>query len=478
VTTQSPLRQADELSASSRQVPIRLFTQSATSNDRVARVGSAPASMLVFWGFALITVVFSHYQISGRLNLPYKALTILVCLLAPLTPGFLSLFGKRQILYLLAFEAVLILGCLVGYTGSPSDLIRVGSQPVVLLRVFPFLLCGYTLALHPRFERLFLALLLAAFALLTLPDAILLYRGTTSGMVRERFLIEAYDQASAQALVSAMVNVSVLGLLLALAGVRLYDSRRTLIRFVVAVPQAILASLSVTAGFTAAFVLLAWCTVVGILLAPARTLRFRFLLLITVGIVAPAGLYALQLVAGQTGGSLAKISRRIEGLRKVITGQDGNDVNETTSGRYSLAALSMASFARSPLIGLGRGRAGSEKGGDTETIGGHSFLLDSLGQRGLLGTLPLIMWLVSLARVAWQCMQRERSWRASAGLTFVLTWVVAITINPYFLGYLALNSVVFLWFGFVLGDGQRVALGKSVASIAPRFAVRSIRAAG
>ena len=446
--------------------------------DRVAGVGIPPASILVFWGVALLTMIFGHYQISGRLNLPYKGLTILVCLLAPLSPGFLSLFRKRQVLYLIVFEAVLILGCLAGYTGSPSDLLSVGSQPVIFLRVFPFLLCGYTLALHPRFERLYLSALLAAFALLTLPDAILLFRGTTSGIVRERFLIEAYDQASAQALVSAMVNVSVLGLLLALAGVRLYDYRHKMGRFVVAIPQAILASLSVTAGFTAAFVLLAWCTVVGILVAPARTLQFRFLLLLTLTIVAPASLYALQLAAGQTGGSLAKISRRIEGLRNIVVGQDGDDVNEATSGRSALAALSMSSFARSPLIGLGRGRAVSEKGGDTETIGGHSFLLDSLGQRGLLGTLPLIMALVSLARVPWQCMRREPSWRASASLTFVLTWVVAITINPYFLGYLALNSVVFLWFGFILGDGQRVAIDKSIASGVQRFTVQSLRAAG
>ena len=209
--------------------------------DRVAGVGRPPASILVFWGVALLTMIFGHYQISGRLNLPYKGLTILVCLLAPLSPGFLSLFRKRQILYLIVFEAVLILGCLAGYTGSPSDLLSVGSQPVIFLRVFPFLLCGYTLALHPRFERLYLSALLTAFALLTLPDAILLFRGTTSGIVRERFLIEAYDQASAQALVAAMVNVSVLGLLLALAGVRLYDYRHKMGRFVVAIPQAILA---------------------------------------------------------------------------------------------------------------------------------------------------------------------------------------------------------------------------------------------
>ena len=414
-------------------------------------------ALLVFWAVAFITVIFGHYQISSRLNLPYKALTVLVCALAPLTPGFLSLLTKRSVLYLLLFELVLIVGCLTGYTGSPSDLIRVSSQPVVMFRVLPFMLCGYTLAAYPRSERWFIGLLVALFAAITFPDALVLLKGTASGKFRERFLIEVYDQASAQALTSAMVNVSVTGLLLALAGCRLYDSRQRIVRWLMAAPQAILLSLSITAGFTAAAVLFMWCGLTSILFAPARTLRFRLTLLLTIAIILPAGFYALQFAAGETGGSLAKIYRRVDGLRQVIAGQEVENSNEVTSGRFALAAHSLSSFARSPLIGLGKGRQGSERGGDTDTIGGHSFLLDSLGQRGLLGTLPLIMWLWSLASISWRCLSRERSWRASAGLSFVLTLVVAITINPYFLGYLALNYVIFLWFGFILGDGTRVA---------------------
>jgi hypothetical protein len=417
---------------------------------------------------SLLTLIFGHYQISGRLNLPYKVMTILVVLLAPLTPGFMSLLGKRQVLYLLLFELVLIAGCLTGYTGSPTDLFRVGSQPVVFLRVFPFMLCGFTLAAYPQSERRFVATLVGLFAAITLPDALILFQGTASGKLRERFLTDAYDQASAQALISAMVNVSVAGLLLALAGCRIYDSRRRLARWLIAIPQAVLVSLSVTAGFTAALVLMAWCGITSILFAPARTLRFRILLILGLGLAVPLGFYALQTAAGETGGSLAKIYRRVDGLRRMATGRDIEDSTEVTSGRFELAAHSLASFFRSPLVGLGRGRQGSEHGGDTDTIGGHSFLLDSLGQRGLIGTLPLIMWLWSLTSLSWKCLSRERSWRASSGLSFVLTWVVAITINPYFLGYLALNSIVFLWFGFILGDGNRVSMEGSRSSLTPK----------
>ncbi len=414
-------------------------------------------ALLVFWTVAFATVIFGHYQVSYRFNLLYKALTVLVCVLAPLTPGFMSLLSRRCVYYLLLFELVLIAGCLTGYTGSPSDLIRVASQPVVMLRVFPFMLCGYTLAAYPRGERWFIGLLVALFAAITFPDALVLLQGTASGKLRERFLTDAYDRDSAQALTSAMVNLSVMGILLALAGCRLYDSRQRIVRWIVAVPQAVLLSLSITAGFTAAALLFMWCSFTSILFAPARTLRYRLALLLIIAIVLPGGFFALQIVAGETGGSLAKIFGRVDGLRQVISGQDSANSNEVTSGRYMLAARSMSSFAQNPLIGLGKGRRTSEMGGDTETIGGHSFLLDSLGQRGILGTLPLILWLWSLARISWQCLSRERSWRASAGLSFVLTLVVAITINPYFLGYLALNYVIFLWFGFILGDGARVA---------------------
>lgn len=414
-------------------------------------------ALLVFWTVTFITVIFGHYQIAARLNLPYKALTVLVCALAPLTPGFMSLLAKRSVLYLMVFELILIVGCLTGYTGSPSDLIRVSSPPVVMLRVFPLMLCGYTLAAYPRSERWFIGLLVALFAAITFPDALVLLTGTASGQVRERFLTEAYDKASSQAVLSAMVNVSVTGLLLALAACRLFDARSTITRWLTAVPQAVLLSLSITAGFTAAVVLFIWCSFVGILFAPARTLRFRLTLLLALALGLPAGYYALQFAATETGGSLAKIYRRVDGLRKMVIGNDREASNEVTSGRFELAKRSMSSFARSPLMGMGKGVAASERGGDTDTIGGHSYLLDSLGQRGLVGTLPLIMWLWSLARISWQCLSRERSWRASAGLSFVLTLVVAITINPYFLGYLALNYVIFLWFGFILGDGTRVA---------------------
>jgi len=442
------------LKPSQMQEPVEWGGRRLQNETAVQRPSIA---LLAFWTVSFATVIFGHYQISYRLNLPYKALTVLVCVLAPLTPGFMALLTKRSVFYLLLFELVLIAGCLTGYTGSPSDLIQVASEPVVMLRVFPFMLCGYTLAAYPRSERWFIGLLVALFAAITFPDALVLLQGTASGKLRERFLVEAYDQDSARALTSAMVNLSVTGLLFALAGCRLYDSRQRIVRWIMAAPQAVLLSLSITAGFTAAAVLFVWCGLTSILFAPARTLRFRLTLLLVIAILVPSGFYALRIVAGETGGSLAKIYGRVDGLRQLITGQEQADSNEVTSGRFMLAARSVSSFARSPLVGLGKGLKTSESGGDTDTIGGHSFMLDSLGQRGLLGTLPLIMWLWSLASISWQCLLRERSWRASTGLAFVLTLVVAITINPYFLGYLALNYVIFLWFGFILGDGARVA---------------------
>jgi O-antigen ligase len=295
------------------------------------------------------------------------------------------------------------------------------------------------------------------------------------GIARERFLIDTYDQASAMALVSAFVNFSVLGLFLALAGFRLYDSRRRVWRLIIFAPQVVLASLSITAGFTAAAVLFVWSSAIGILVAPAKTLRFRVLTLLVVVTVLPLGYYGLRMAAFETGGAIGKIYSRLEGLRRAVVGEDGGDVNRASSGRFDLAYRSIQSFARSPLVGMGKGRATSEKGGDTDTIGGHSFLLDSLGQRGLLGTLPLLAWLASLTMTAWRCKWLENSWRAATNLTFLATFLVAIIINPYFLGYLSLNSVIFLWFGLILGDAQRVAHEVATTANLKRFSSSVVR---
>ena len=123
-----------------------------------------------------------------------------------------------------------------------------------------------------------------------------------------------------------------------------------------------------------------------------------------------------------------------------------------------LGLISLRSFAKSPLIGLGRGKESEEiKGHISDTIGGHSYILDSLGQRGLLGTFPLLAALGLFTLTAYRNFRRAPgSWRESAMLTIMLMWIVAMIINPYFLGYLALNCIVFLCFGLILGDAVRL----------------------
>jgi hypothetical protein len=426
-------------------------------NGEPARANAAkpPASLLILWALALVTLLFGHYQIAARMNLPYKGLTVLVVLIMPLTAGFVSMMTKRPVVYLFLFEAVLLLGCLTGYTGSPGDLLRVGSQPVVFLRVLPFMLCGYTLALYPKYERWFLGILLVLFTIVSIPDILTMSSGTMQGLTRDRFLTERYDSQSARGILVAYVNMSVVGLLMAIAALRLWDSNRQATRIIMAVPQMILASTSITAGFTAAVVLLFWSVGLAILTAPVRTFRSRLLTCFVLLASVPLAYVGIKVAAETVGGSMAKIYSRLEGVRRSFFDVDSADVNEATSGRTALAQRSINSFLRSPLVGMGRGSATSDFGGDTETIGGHSYLLDSLGQRGLLGTLPLLLALWGFGATEWRVWVRERSWRSSSMLTFLLTWVVAIIINPYFLGYLALNSFVFLLFGFILGDGQR-----------------------
>lgn len=430
-----------------------------------------PSSLPVFWVVCLVTIVMSHYALAARLNLPYKLLTVLIVVLAPFTAGFTKLLVQRQVLWLLAFEVVLVVGCLVGYTGKPTDLLSVGSDPIVMIRVFPMMLCGYTLAQYPRQEKRWILALLLLYALLTLPDAITMGRGSLQGLKRERLMTQSYDEASAQAILSGYVNLSVVCLIVAVLANRLRDQIRGGMRWIISAAQAVVASVCVTAGFTAAALLLLFTAALLTITAPVRTLRYRLVVMTVIPIVLVVAWAVFASFAAETGGTLGQIYRRLEGLRKaVFTVQTTEDTSEATSGRVELGLMSIRSFMESPLIGKGMGKESEVlKGHISDTIGGHSYILDSLGQRGLVGTLPLLGALGSLLFTAWRCYRTAPgSWRESAMLTFMPMWIFAMVINPYFLGYLALNCIVFFSFGLIMGDSLRL---KAVAARSSRPAL-------
>ena len=445
-----------------QELPPRLARHLPPPTNAATAIGRPSGSLVVFWIVCLITMVMSHYAFAARLNLPYKIMTLLVVAIAPMTTGFLNLFTKRGVLWLIVFEVVLVVGCLTRYTGNPSDLLSVHSDPVVMIRVFPFLLCGYTLAQYPRHEKRWMFWLLILFALLTLPDALTFGRGSLQGLRRDKLLAERFDDASAIAVLTGYVNLSLVCLIIALLGNRLRDLVGRHWRLAIGAFQVTLASVCLTAGFTAAALLLFLSLGLLGITAPVRTLRFRLMAFMAVMVALPLFWLAFGTLAEKTGGTLAQIYQRLEGLRKTAVAREITDeTSKATSGRVELGLISLRSFASSPLIGLGKGKESEEiKGHISDTIGGHSYILDSLGQRGLLGTFPLLAALWSFTMTAYRNFRRAPgSWRESAMLTIMPMWIVAMIINPYFLGYLALNCIVFLCFGLILGDAVRLRSG-------------------
>ena len=421
--------------------------------------GRPSGSLIVLWVVCLITMLMSHYAFAARLNLPYKIMTLVVVAITPFTTGFVNLFNKRAVLWLLLFELVLIIGCLTRYTGHPSDLISVHSDPIVMIRVFPFLLCGYTIAQFPRYEKRWMFWLLAVFAILTLPDAASFARGSLQGLRRDRLLSERFDEASAIAVLTGYVNLSLVCLIIAILGNRLRDLMRRYWRWPLAGLQIALASVCITAGFTAAALLLVVSLALLVITVPVRTLRFRLVAVTAAIAILPLFWVAFGSLAESTGGTLGQVFRRLDGLRKAVVSREITDeTSKSTSGRLELGLISLRSFVKSPLIGLGMGKESEDiKGHISDTIGGHSYILDSLGQRGLIGTFPLLAALGSLLITAYRNFRlAPGSWRESAMLTIMPMWILAMIINPYFLGYLALNCIAFLCFGLILGDAVRL----------------------
>lgn len=69
------------------------------------------------------------------------------------------------------------------------------------------------------------------------------------------------------------------------------------------------------------------------------------------------------------------------------------DVDEYAFTRYQLQVRSIETFGRNPILGIGDYNFGNPK---RRQIGGHSCICDRLASQGLIGTLPLIMFLLAL----------------------------------------------------------------------------------
>lgn len=444
-------------------LPIPVW-ESAVGNSGVAPSGLSAAGALaepaqkpprvslnlqVFWVTCMLTLVASHYSLASSPRLPwlYRILAVVIVALTPLTAGFLQLLAQRPVQYLVAFATVLVVGSLIGFSGSPGELFSTTSEPVVWLRAFPFLLCGFTLSRWPAHERKWLMWTVGIMAVLAIPDVHSFLRGSLAGLNRADIFVDDKRGERLIGILTSYVNLAPAYLLLAIVALRVYGGKRDARSWVTTLAMIPLLMIPLVAGFTAPALLFFVAIGSAIFALPVRNLVYR-LQLAGIGAMAIVAVW-LMLAWGSSslGGAVRQVYNRLESVRRAVVLQEvTKDTNVATSGRLELAKHSLQTFLRYPLFGAG--------GGDNaEQLGGHSYFIDTLARFGIVGSLPMFLAFLSLL---WRAVQLRRSggnrWAAAADVVFMITWLTALVINPYFLGYLTLNYIVFLGFGLICGD--------------------------
>lgn len=432
----------------------------------MAAARAVPSSLPPFWIACALTLIVAHYQLWGRLNIAYKIMGTVVVVLMPFTAGFWRLISRPAVIWLLIFEFVMVANMLLGRYFTISSLFTTASAPVILIRSLPFLLCGYTLARHPIWQRRFLIFVAAVYWLFAVQDA----RGFIAGARSQLGRAETYTQAqglddtrAGSAYVGAFTYFAPLMLFLAIGLFRLYPTLSKPWKTFVIVMQVTFTTVAVLAGFGATTAMVFLTVILLAIYAPVKTIGWRLYYLGVSGVaftvfeVVRRALLA-QGGRGAAGDAFAKVTLLFQSLWAALNGVDARALEAASSSRIPLMLTSLETFFHNPLVGHGF------FGATDLAVGGHSFLVDTAAIFGLTGLVPIVTFFV-LVYLGIRRKHRHggKTWPNSSSLIFVLLLVAGLVMNPYFLSLLSLSYFLFLLLGFALADGEREATGGAQA---------------
>jgi hypothetical protein len=424
----------------------------------VAGARAIPSSLPPFWIACALTLIVAHYQLWGRLNIVYKIMGTVVVVMMPFTAGFTRLVSFPAVLWLLAFELVMVANMFVGRYFTVSSLFTTASAPVILLRSLPFMLCGYTLARHLNWQRRFLLFVGAVYWLFAIQDA----RGFITGAREQLGRAEQYAQTQGfddtkigSMYVGAFTYFAPLMLFFAIALFRLYPSLSKGWKLFVIVMQVTFTIVAVLSGFGATTVMAFLAIILLAIYAPVKTVGWRLYYLgISGAIYAAFELVRRQLLAqggkGAAGEAFAKFSQLVAGVFSSGPAEDiAASLEAASSKRTTLLLTSLKTFLRNPLTGHGL------TGSTDMAVGGHSFMFDTAAIFGLAGLVPILVFFGLISWGLWRAQKMGGpSWPPSSSRIFLFTLLAGLVMNPYFLSLLSLSYFLFLLLGFALADAD------------------------
>lgn len=426
-----------------------------------AKLATIPSSLPPFWIICGLTLLIAHYQLWGRFNFAYKGLGILVVAMMIVTSGFTRMLSRMTVLWLLAFELVMVVNMALGRFYSVSDLFTSSSPPIVLLRCLPLLLCGYTLARFPRQERSFLLAVATIYWLFCLPDLVGFVGSARSGYDRsmQQVTTQGLDgmidaKQWAKSYLSCFIYFAPLLIFFAITLCRIYPTVSNRTRsFVVAMQVTFLAT-ALLSGFGASVLLCLVTAVMFGFFAPVRSFGYRAFWIA----VSAAGLTLVDYLRNAlfSSGNRSAVAQAFAKVTSLLTGlfdrSSGADLVERfqagSSNRALLLWQSFESFLRSPLFGVGFQE-------DSTDVGGHSFLVDSAASFGLVGFIPIAAFFALIVFGLVRARRRSpTSWPIASSQMFMSTLIVGLVINPYLLEMLSLSYFLFLFLGLAIADSE------------------------
>lgn len=425
-----------------------------------AATRSIPNSLPPFWIACALTLIVAHYQLWWQLNTGYKIMGTVVVVMMPFTAGFFRLVSRPAVLWLLAFEGVMVANMLVGRYFTISSLFTTASAPVILIRSLPFLLCGYTLARHLNWQRRFLLFVGAVYWLFAIQDA----RGFIAGARNELGRAETYTQTQGlddtrigSIYVGAFTYFAPLMLFFAIGLFRLYPSLSKRWKLFVLVMQATFTIVAVLSGFGATTVMAFLAIILLAIYAPVKSVGWRLYYLgVSSAIYAVFEFVRRGLLAeggkGAAGQAFAKFSQLISSIFWGFAGEDvASSLEAASSNRVSLLVTSFKTFLKNPVMGHGFSGVGDL------AVGGHSFLFDTAATFGLAGLLPILAFFTLILFSLWRARTAAgASWPPSSSTIFLFTLLAGLVMNPLFLNLLSLSYFLFLLLGFAIADGELI----------------------
>lgn len=423
-------------------------------NQRISN-RNLPAFLLYI--FCSLLIVFSSYKIKNIFYIVHISFFVGAFFsMALLKDSYRILFSRYG-----AFTVALMLYYGIMYMisrGFPEYAvsIRYLGSALLLTKSLPFFILGFLLAAERKKLKIYLVVMIGSLAIISLYDIILM-RGATSvynradmafelmgGQVHNRVFVgggmfgKALDDFIPYFPFISIVSLFSLPFVLQ----RNYSWRY---RAVIGIGAILLIVNVAISGFVTPLLILLIGSIVLVLTLPKKPSSALLITAIFLGFV----FLCYYILNNFEIGEANRVLKRFKLLFIGITEKGGEGlVNEASGGRLELIQVSLKTFSKYPLFGVGE-QIGNGYG--DKIIGAHSFFADTLAKYGIIGCIPIFglyfSWLYYV--VANFLKDRKDSLRV-ASLTVFAALTVGNIVNPYFItSYI--DQITFLVGGLACG---------------------------